>query len=395
MGKNTHLKSVEWLCSQFGAREFYSIPRALSQVEVPAMLITDLWCNPNKLPWKYLSNSRSRFHSKIGSDQIKHFNSQVLMNKLMGKSYSDQAFSRQVADFLEKHIKNFQELSHIFSYSYTSYPLFEKARALGLKTVLGQINPGPLEAEIVVEAFRNEFGLKYKPNVPDISYWELWQQECNLSDSIVVNSKWSKELLIKAGIEEHKIKIIPLAFEKEDNISFKRSSKRKFEHSDPLKLLYLGAISVRKGFPILKRAMERMKNLPVKLILIGGVNGPSELIDHLPENIEYLGRVSPTDIDKHYKQSDLFILPTLSDGFARTLLEAQYWKLPVITTPQCGEVIEHMKNGILLDQVSEEKIIDTISLILDNSDLLPRFSENSNDLSDFTLEKIGRQLIAL
>ena len=57
-------------------------------------------------------------------------------------------------------------------------------------------------------------------------------------------------------------------------------------------------------------------------------------------------------MSKFYKEADVFILPTLSDGFGLTQLEAQSWKLPVIASRHCGEVVRDGENGVVLEEVS-------------------------------------------
>ncbi|MEK7576465.1 MAG: glycosyltransferase family 4 protein [Patescibacteria group bacterium] len=83
------------------------------------------------------------------------------------------------------------------------------------------------------------------------------------------------------------------------------------------------------------------------------------LIDYLPEAFTYL------------KAFDVFILPSNKEGFAYTLLEASLAELPIITTRVGGnpEIIENLKNGLLIRPGSPEEIINSIShLLKDASD---------------------------
>jgi glycosyltransferase involved in cell wall biosynthesis len=43
--------------------------------------------------------------------------------------------------------------------------------------------------------------------------------------------------------------------------------------------------------------------------------------------------------DAFYERADLFLFPTLSDGFGLTNLEAQAWSLPIVASRFCGEVV--------------------------------------------------------
>ncbi len=82
------------------------------------------------------------------------------------------------------------------------------------------------------------------------------------------------------------------------------------------------------------------------------------LIDYLPEAFTYL------------KALDIFVLPSVKEGFAYTLLEASLAELPIITTRVGGnpEIVEHMKTGILVNPRSPEEIINAVSHLLRDSD---------------------------
>ena len=51
---------------------------------------------------------------------------------------------------------------------------------------------------------------------------------------------------------------------------------------------------------------------------------------------------------RFYREADVFLFPTLSDGFGLTQLEAQAWRLPVIASRFCGDVVQDGVNGLLL-----------------------------------------------
>jgi glycosyltransferase involved in cell wall biosynthesis len=69
------------------------------------------------------------------------------------------------------------------------------------------------------------------------------------------------------------------------------------------------------------------------------------------------GAVSREEAARYYAASDVFALPTLSDGFALTQLEALSHGLPLIVTKNCARVVEHGRNGWTLPSPSANEIV--------------------------------------
>src|SRR3989338_6678499 len=78
------------------------------------------------------------------------------------------------------------------------------------------------------------------------------------------------------------------------------------------------------------------------------------LIDYIPEAFTYL------------KAFDVFILPSIKEGFAYVLLEASLAEIPIIATRVGGnpEIIDNLQNGLLIKPASPEEIINAISYLL-------------------------------
>ena len=78
------------------------------------------------------------------------------------------------------------------------------------------------------------------------------------------------------------------------------------------------------------------------------------LIDYLPEAFTYL------------KAFNVFVLPSIKEGFAYTLLEASLAELPIIATRVGGnpEIIENFKTGLLVRPTSPEEIINAVAYLM-------------------------------
>ena len=126
----------------------------------------------------------------------------------------------------------------VFAYSYAAREALKLARERSWTTVLGQIDPGPVE-ERIVERLYAEAGQRELWEPAPKQYWDDWHLECELADHIVVNSEWSRNALVEEGIPGEKIIVIPLAFEPTpEAISYRRSYPDAFTTQRPMRVLF-------------------------------------------------------------------------------------------------------------------------------------------------------------
>jgi glycosyltransferase involved in cell wall biosynthesis len=113
-------------------------------------------------------------------------------------------------------------------------------------------------------------------------------------------------------------------------------------------VLWLGNVILRKGIQYLIEAAQLLHDSPVRFIVAGMIGVRRSAIAQAPPNIEWLGEIPRSDTHQIYTSCDIFVLPTISDGFAITQLEALAYGLPVITTPNCGRVVEDGVTGFII-----------------------------------------------
>jgi glycosyltransferase involved in cell wall biosynthesis len=108
----------------------------------------------------------------------------------------------------------------------------------------------------------------------------------------------------------------------------------------PLTLINTGGLSLRKGSPYLLEAFRiiRKKHPDARLILTRAVRDDMRAVlprySDLP--IDWSPSLPHPALAELLRSADIFILPSLEDGFARTVTEALSCGLPVITTPNTG-----------------------------------------------------------
>ena len=136
------------------------------------------------------------------------------------------------------------------------------------------------------------------------------------------------------------------------------SGKWKAEHT--LRVLWLGQVNVRKGIHYLIEAARLLEQEPVEFDIVGPIGISESAIRSAPGNMAFHGRATRDATSKWYLKSDVFVLPTLSDGFALTQLEAMAHGLPVIATPNCGRVVEDGKTGFLIPPCDSRALADAV-----------------------------------
>src|SRR5687767_15028463 len=129
---------------------------------------------------------------------------------------------------------------------------------------------------------------------------------------------------------------------------------------------------------------------PVEFWFVGPlqVDIPHEVRD----KIRLFGIAPRTEVSRYYRDADVFIFPTLSDGFGLTQLEAQSWKLPVIASRYCGEVVHDGFNGMILEEVSGLAIADVLLELMGSPETLSALSARSGVSDRFSLETLASSL---
>ena len=118
--------------------------------------------------------------------------------------------------------------------------------------------------------------------------------------------------------------------------------------------------------------------------------------------LEHLYMIPFCDSEKlaeYYKASDVFVLPTREDIWGLVINEAMAYGLPVITTKKCMaglELVEHGKNGFLVEVDNVESLKEAIEKIINNEEVQREMSESSLlKIKSFTIEQMAQKHIEI
>jgi len=379
----------DWVVCQIGAREHYLLAAELHARKQLAALCTDAWAGPAST-WRAVSSIRRGAGLRIGerfSPALENahvlcetpFSTAVHSLRMFRSSArglwprtmeTNRWFASRMAARLQREGilagKSRPSPPIVFAYSYAALEILETAKRAGCVTVLGQIDPGPVASERVAEVARSH-GFADTLSRPPDEYWDRWRREVELADVIVVNSPWSREAVLRAGVDARKISIAPLAYVGKKDFPTSRTFPKAFSENHPMEVLFLGQVNVHKGAVELLQAMQRLKDAPIRLTLVGTVqDGLKDHFAYIP-GVRWVGSVPRSEAASYYSNAHVFVLPTHSDGFALTQLEAQAYGLPVFASKWCGEVVEDGVNGKLIDPVSPDAVEAVLRWGLDNT----------------------------
>jgi glycosyltransferase involved in cell wall biosynthesis len=406
-----HSFSDHWLCHQLGSREHYSIPRALHANGRLVMLQTDAWvspalakCLPGMGPLQSLAG---RYHESLATARVRAFTlgrlkfdflsklkQEPLWHAILRRNLWFQArclpgLRRGLADTFDRQAA----MPTVFAFSYAARELFREAKRLGARCVLGQVDPGPEELRWVAE----KCGGPDPCGSPPPAYWEAWREEVELADVILANSEWSRSLLVEGGVPTQKIQVVPLAYEVPSSARNcgLRHYPDAFSFSRPLRVLCLGQVIPRKGVKELCDAILQLQGYPVEFHLAGPVNTEVPEAVKAHSGVHFHGPVSRTQGEALYARSDVFLLPSHSEGFGLTQLEAAAHRLPIIASRYCASVVVHEKNGLLLNEVTPAAIVDALQTCLKRPASLQLWAQYELDWKEYSLETLANRLNGL
>ena len=155
---------------------------------------------------------------------------------------------------------------------------------------------------------------------------ERKNREVQLADHIFVASSFTQRSLLDIGVPSSKISVIPYG--------------APIEYFHPLpkqdrifRAMFAGQVGARKGVHYLLQAWQELK-LPESELLLVGINQMSKnWLNKYSDRIRLIGSVPHSTLNSYYGSANVFIFPSLVEGFGLVLLEAMACGIPIITTP--------------------------------------------------------------
>lgn len=193
----------------------------------------------------------------------------------------------------------------------------------------------------------------------------------------------SRYQIIYNGIDLDKFKVLK-----------KANETHPFRENDETILMCVARFDPRKGIHTLIEAVSLLKKdkYRFKLILVGDGSLKLELknlTDRLQLNKEVLFVGYRNDIPAILRTADIFVLPSLEEGFGNVVVEAMASSVPVIASNIGGlsEIINDEKNGLLFETQNSQSLYEKIKKLIDDPLLREHYQKQAFiDAKKFSLK---------
>jgi len=205
----------------------------------------------------------------------------------------------------------------------------------------------------------------------------------NADSAIALTQDMKKEM---QRICDRDIAIVPNGINMADLLD---DSVRKDEADFGRRILFVGRLSPVKGVQYLIKAMKQIHDkIPDARLIIVGDGREREMLEALSiqlgiqKYVQFGGEVPHEKVLSFMQQADVFVLPSLSEGFPMVIIEALACGLPIVASRVGGipEIIMSETNGYLVEARDTETIANSIILLLQDEKLRKKISDNNKQL---------------
>ncbi len=223
------------------------------------------------------------------------------------------------------------------------------------------------------------------------------------SDHIITISEFSKrEITELLGVEKERVSLVYTAPSLIGGCDDFNMAAFKFNIRKPY-LLYIGTIEPRKNLQRLLGSFKRLKALhkiPHQLVLGGGKGWGNEEIykaaEGMGDDVIFTGYLSNNEKNTLYKNADVFVFPSLYEGFGIPPLEAMAFGCPVVCSNAAS--LPEVTGGaaVMVDPYSEDDIAKGIFDVLSKPELREKLvAKGREQAGKFSWEASADQLVKI
>jgi glycosyltransferase involved in cell wall biosynthesis len=177
---------------------------------------------------------------------------------------------------------------------------------------------------------------------------------------------------------------------------------------DPIKILTVAYIRPEKGIEYLLQALPLLRtSRPVQLTLVGSRDkypGYQMRLDTLvkslglADKVTWAGHVPRQQLGEHFSQADIFVLPTLSEGTPRVLLEAMASGVPLVASRVGGipSAVTDGQNGLLVEAKDPQALAQALDRLVADAQLRRKLIVSGYDFArQNTIDRFADRILGI
>lgn len=221
------------------------------------------------------------------------------------------------------------------------------------------------------------------------------EKEYEQADIITVPSEFVKKSFEQKGVPTSKLRKINYGARLE------RFQKVADAPDDVFRILWVGSVSVRKGFLYALHAFQQFQHKNKEFLVIGVVTDEMKKLLHREnkEKVRFLGNIPNNQLPYHYSTSHVFVLPSLEEGLAMVQGEALACGCIVIGSTNSGaeDILTDGVDGFIVNIRSEKMILEKFKLLADDAYLRREMSANAilKTQKILTWDNYGKSMLSL
>ena len=383
-----------------GARDAYQLALALSEAGLLEALVTDLFWPADSgiaatvarmVPARVRAMLMQRSHAGLPSSEVRLCGlmgaATLLADKMPRVPLGVRRWLTRKADAtLGRTAGRVAERTGaaVVSYSYYGFDAFRAGSRPGM---LFQLHPHPASMRRILTeeleahpdcaaSLRQEWELA----LPEEDFEHL-VRETTMASSFMVASSFTRQTLVEHGTPTEAIHVIPYGV---DCSRFRPDAARRGGAGAKLHLLFVGRINQRKGIKYLLEALRLLKTEQVQVTVCGRVVDGLELFRPFGSTVTVRESVSADDLVSAYQAADLFVFPSVAEGFGQVLLESMASGLPVLSTTHTAapDLIEEGSDGFVVEPRRPDQLAERIEWALTHREELARMGARARGTAE-------------
>jgi glycosyltransferase involved in cell wall biosynthesis len=213
---------------------------------------------------------------------------------------------------------------------------------------------------------------------------------------VTVSETSRRDLIERYGLPPERVVAIPNGVSSE---FASLDANRPPSADGAIRILAVGTVQPRKNLPRLVRAVDSLsRRRPIRLRIIGPDGYQGAAIREMASArgvVEVVGYVPQDALLDEYRQADIFVYPSIYEGFGLPVIEAMAAGLPVVTTTG-GSLPEVAGDAALLvDPLDESALADAIERLIDDEGLRRELIARGRvRAASFSWSRAAAQLVA-